>query len=969
MSPQKSNDKDLLNKAKKSFSYVQETFNETYPFLELALKSAGMSTWLWDIKENKRYFDEQTCQLLGINPKMFNGTADEFYNIVYPDDRELLKEALKNAIDSNTIYEPEYRVIWPDNSLHYITARGKLVCDSDGNPSKINGLIWDITDRKKADKALKHKDELLKMTSQMAKIGGWEFNAQTHKGTWTDEVARIHGLDPKIETNVELGLRFYTPNSRLKLETAIKEAIEQALPYDLELELISEDNEHKWVRTIGLPVIKNNKVAKVEGIFQDITEQKRTELELEDSKQQLRFALEGSNDGLWDVKMKTGEVYLSPRGCEILGYSPDELSEIIKIWSDLVHPDDLPETNQRLQAHINGENKIFEIEQRLQMKSGQWKWVLTRGKVVTRDKDGSPLRMTGTHTDITKRKKAEEAICDAQLALLQQNEEYLALNEELNESNNRIQAINQDLLTAKERAEESEQLKSYILHKLKETEKIAKIGSWEWDIQSNTVWWSDEVYRIFELESDYYTPSVEANALFIHPDDREAYQKTFFNCIETGNLLDFDLRIITPSGKTKNCKSKGKVYFNASKIPLRFTGFILDTSLQEQTQNELLLAKEKAEESDRLKTAFLNNMSHEIRTPMNAIIGFSDLLCETELTDTQKKQFISIIKQRTYDLLQIIENILDISKIEVGQMKMVESDVHLPELLDNIYEEYNQKLQDNKTKHGITLNLKIDDSLAQPSIKSDKKRLTQILCNLIDNAIKFTHKGSIEFGCKAETEHELIFYVRDTGIGVPVEKQQLIFNHFRQADEALTTRLYEGTGLGLSIAKGLVTLLNGRIGLDSKVNEGSTFWFSLPTTLPTILPNNKTAPSDIKPIDIPQTILVVEDDPSNAEYLKIILSASGFDILHAYDGFQTLEIFHTVPSIKLILMDIRLPDTNGLILTQKIRQENSDVIIIAQTAYDSSADQLACINAGCNDYIAKPARSEQVLSMVKRYLN
>jgi signal transduction histidine kinase len=247
-----------------------------------------------------------------------------------------------------------------------------------------------------------------------------------------------------------------------------------------------------------------------------------------------------------------------------------------------------------------------------------------------------------------------------------------------------------------------------------------------------------------------------------------------------------------------------------------------------QLNVELLKAKQIAEENDRLKSVFLANMSHEIRTPMNAIIGFSGFLSKPNLSEAKRDRFTTIIQERSYDLIRIIEDILDISKIEVGQMKLFESEFELFSLIQELNDYY--KLKKNKLENSKDLELRysVPDNIKKITIYLDKQRLNQIFTNLLDNAFKFTQKGFIEFGYKIEQDSRLLFWVKDSGIGIQVDKQSIIFDRFRQADDSLTARQYGGTGLGLSIVQGIIKLMEGEIWLESKVGLGTTFYFSLP---------------------------------------------------------------------------------------------------------------------------------------------
>lgn len=383
---------------------------------------------------------------------------------------------------------------------------------------------------------------------------------------------------------------------------------------------------------------------------------------------------------------------------------------------------------------------------------------------------------------------------------------------------------------------------------------------------------------------------------------------------------------------------------------------------------ELLKAKQVAEENDSLKSVFLANMSHEIRTPMNAIMGFSSLLSRP-VSDEKRKHYTSLIQERSYDLMRIIEDILDTSKLEVGQLKLINSEFNLFSLMHEIYDYYIIKEPRAGNKGDIKFKYHIQDEHKKLKILSDKQRIKQVLTNLLDNAFKFTESGSVEFGCKLEKENQLLFYVKDTGIGIRKEKQSIIFDRFRQAEETIVARRYGGTGLGLSIVQGIISLMNGKIWLDSEPGKGTTFYFTLPLVHQEMALEEKKVEELENKALFGKTMLIVEDDDASATFLKEIFDETGIKILHTVNGSETLALVKSNPRIDIILMDLRLPDTNGLELTRFIKEDHPEIIVIAQTAYAGFIDLKDCVDAGCNDFISKPIHPDQLLNMVSEYLN
>jgi signal transduction histidine kinase/CheY-like chemotaxis protein len=394
----------------------------------------------------------------------------------------------------------------------------------------------------------------------------------------------------------------------------------------------------------------------------------------------------------------------------------------------------------------------------------------------------------------------------------------------------------------------------------------------------------------------------------------------------------------------------------------------LEKTIEKRT-NELLKAKEKAEESDHLKSAFLANMSHEIRTPMNGILGFSELLKKPGLTGNQQQLYISMIEKSGARMLNIINDIVDISKIEAGLMNIdiCESDIN--EMIEFIYSFFKPELEAKKIKFILRNYLPVSDSI----IYTDREKTYAILTNLVKNAVKYTEEGTIELGCFRKGNY-IEFYVKDTGIGIPKDRQEAIFERFIQADIS-DKMARQGAGLGLSISKAYIEMLGGKIRVESEEGQGSKFYFTLPLT------TSKETPAISKDISdfplknstnpgVPRlNILIAEDDEASAMLLSIEINEIGKQILKAISGVEAVEICRNHPDIDLILMDIQMPGLNGYEATRRIRQFNKDVIIIAQTAFGLSGDRGKAIDAGCNDYITKPINKGDLHSLIKKYFN
>ena len=393
---------------------------------------------------------------------------------------------------------------------------------------------------------------------------------------------------------------------------------------------------------------------------------------------------------------------------------------------------------------------------------------------------------------------------------------------------------------------------------------------------------------------------------------------------------------------------------------------VIQNEVKEKRAAELIIAKEKAEESDRLKSAFLANMSHEIRTPMNGILGFASLLNEPELTGEEQKDYISIIEKSGARMLNIINDIISISKVESGQMETTITETNVNEQLDFIYIFFKPEVE-LKGMH-ISYSHSLPDKKA--FINTDREKIYAILTNLVKNAIKFTSAGSIEFGYVKKGKY-LEFFVKDTGMGIPMEKMEIIFERFRQGSESLN-RNYEGAGLGLSISKAFVEMLGGEIWVESEPGHGSIFYFTIPYNIKTVENNGikKNIPVDKSVARIRNLkILIAEDDETNEMLISAAVKVVGKIVLKARTGVEAVEICRKNPDLDLILMDVKMPMMNGYEATRQIRQFNKKVIIIAQTAFALTGDRENAINAGCNEYIPKPFNKASLMIIINNLFN
>ncbi|MEA3316578.1 MAG: transporter substrate-binding domain-containing protein [Bacteroidota bacterium] len=449
---------------------------------------------------------------------------------------------------------------------------------------------------------------------------------------------------------------------------------------------------------------------------------------------------------------------------------------------------------------------------------------------------------------------------------------------------------------------------------------------------------------------------------------------------KSNNYINFDntvlQRKISAGFESHEKDTKGNSYiFDIQITPfvgtdndiIGIVGICRDITNRHKTELALKDAKEKAEASDKLKSAFLTNMSHEIRTPMNAIIGFSEILVNDDIDADDKEELVSQINNNCNILLHLIDDIIDLAKIESNELAITKKTTNVSDLLFELYEEFSET-----KKHQL---LKIQFSISETEINkelhinTDPYRLRQIITNLLNNAFKYTEEGEIKFGYKI-VKNNIVFFIKDTGIGIAEDKYSVIFDRFMKIEDN-KLKLFRGTGLGLAISKNLTNLLGGKIWLESELKVGSTFYFSIPLEIKNLVEETKTNESENKKLinhnKTNKTILIVEDEDSNYKFLQLLLE-NKFKILRAKTGKKALNIFNTNKDISLILMDIKLPEINGLEVTKLIRKKNQSIPIIAQTAYAMENNVQDSLDAGCNAYISKPINKNNFFDLLNKYI-
>ncbi|EKD30711.1 MAG: hypothetical protein ACD_77C00487G0021 [uncultured bacterium] len=663
----------------------------------------------------------------------------------------------------------------------------------------------------------------------------------------------------------------------------------------------------------------HSKIIEIEGertilsVYRDITIRKKAEDALHASEENFRNYFENSPLGK-SITGIDGSLKVNQAFCRMLGYTKEELLQIN--WREITHPDDLQLSENAIKSLINGEQEIIWFEKRYIRKDRDIVWTEVSSKL-QKDAEDKPSYFISTIQDITERKQAQK-----QLKLLGRAIEQNPVTIVITNTDGDIEYVNP---------------------------QFAEV----------TGYTSDEV--------------IGKNPRFLQSGEHsQAFYKDLWNTILSGG--DWH-------GEMHNKKKNGEDYWESAVIsPVldengKISSFVAvkeDITERKKIIQDLIVAKEHAQESDRLKSAFLATMSHELRTPLNAVIGFSSLIDE-ETPITQITSFAKMIHSNGNSLLDIIEGILDLTLLESGETKTHFERFSIAPFMKTLLKLAKEE-QEKANKPQLQVQCINFNSEKQIQLYSDPQIITKIYSQLLRNAFKFTSLGKVEIGYLIESEggtSRIKFFVNDTGIGIPENQKSLIFERFRQVDDS-HTRKYGGTGIGLTIAKHKVELLGGQIWADSMPGKGTSFYFTIPMVESELIHNSAPEQEDDKKMQTnfsTQTILIAEDEDSNFDLLKYFLVKSNLNIIRACDGQEAVDLCSAHPEIGLVLMDIKMPKMNGFEATKMIKIANPKLPVVAVTAFAMPDDKEKSLLEGCDEYMEKPIKKERLFTLLQKFMS
>lgn len=755
-----------------------------------ASRIARIGAWDYDVQREDLELSWMAKLVFEMEPSDAPRLESLINFFVEGEPRERFARAVHMAVEAGIPWDDELIVKTPSGKLKWVRAIGNPEMEN-GKCIRLNGVVQDIDEACRSRIQIERQGSLLSniidSATEFSIIAGdidltitlfnkgaeklLGYSASEMVGKCTPEVfhlkeevdARALELSQLLGRKVEGGKAF--------VALAEKEGFDRR-----EWTYLSKDGRHIPVVLVVTPVKDSHgRLTGYLGVAKDVSATKAAERSLRESEQRWQFALEGSGEGVWDWRSDTNEVFYSRRWKEMIGYEPDEFENTYDAWAAHVHPDDLEKCRADLQAHFRGETEFYENEHRLRCKDGSYKWILDRGKVMEWKADGTPLRMIGTHSDISQRKKFESR---------------------LQESETRFRQAFHD----------------------------SGIGMALVGIDGRFLEVNASLCQIFGYDTE--TLLQKTFLELTHPEDLEE-DVDLVNETLAGKRRQYQLqkRYLAADGHTLWANLNVSLISNVAGEPIHFVSQIEDISESVYQRERLSKLAEEARLANQAKSQFLANMSHEIRTPINGVIGMTALLLDSPGLSEEQQRQAQVIQSSGEALLSVINDILDFSKIEAGKLNIEKVEFDVLAML----REFAGMLLLKANEKGLEFDCIADDGVPE-MVVGDPLRLRQILLNLASNALKFTHEGKVEVRVSAVPtevgESVLRFRVTDTGIGISTQAQAGLFREFSQAD-ASTTRLYGGTGLGLAICRQLAQLMGGEIGVESELGVGSSFWFTV----------------------------------------------------------------------------------------------------------------------------------------------
>ena len=883
----------------------QQELEATRQRLEQAERIGRLGHWVTYPRTGRMVWSPMMYELTGFDPEQPPPDWATLIQRIPETDRFQIAEYQFEADPSLESSQGEYRILHPDGRTLWVREAACQWRDEHGSWI-VQTIVQDITEyRQVLDRVEERRQQLEAILQAETSVS----LIQTDLHGTICEASRSAELLFGYPREALIGRDVRTlhePEDRAEVAEGIEWLRRTRQEYTREYELIRSDGERFRARVSVAPVLnaQGELIGRL-GACMDLSQQSAEQ-------HRLRLAQEAAGFGVWEWDLQANSVTLDAVCCRMFGLDPTQQAPLsYEQWRSSVHPDDLAPIEATLESRL-AKGSTFTYELRYRCADGDWLWVQARGQTLRRAADGTPALIAGTYVEVQQLKETEFA--------LRRREQELA-----------------------------------------EAKRIGQLGHWSYNLRTRALAWSEEVYEFFGLDPSEHSMTFRHAMSMVAPEDRPALDAAIGQLLLNGEPYSIEIRIQRPDGQERSLHARGHAELSPTGRPEILRGTAQDVTEDRELRRSLAQANET-------KDAFLRAVSHDLRTPLNALMGFLELLNDPDLSERQRAEYMKHCRQGAERLLRLIDTLLDLTRLQAGQLELRPETFSLPDLIDGQC----TMLEATAREQGLSLTRRIGTSVPQ-WVEGDATRLGQVLSNLLGNAVKYTPSGSVHLEVSSdETDGRIRFAVQDTGPGLSREQQEQIFQAFHRGD-------YQGPrtghGLGLAIVRELVQRLDGSLSLESTPGQGSTFAFTIPLPAaeqpspPADDSQESAMPPPAEEPETPVHALVADDEPTNALLARAMLEQLGCSVVTAPSGNAALEAYRN-DAFDLLLLDLHMPELDGIQVAQAVRAIEQEqglhrMAIALCTAYAREDAEGMAPSAIFDAYLGKPVSRRDLRNLVR----